>query len=177
MGEKKKEKKISKSESEINSLKKERDDFKNIAARAQADLVNYRNRMKMELSEIETRGKKTVSLKVLSVIDEFDLALEGIVPIIDEAANPEAANIVIDGLDIIREKFRTTFESENISEITEIKIFDPVYHEALITTETDKYEPGTIIKILRKGYMKNNEVIRPAQVEIAKEKNEEKENE
>ena len=48
MGEKKKEKKISKSESEINSLEKERDDFKNIAARAQADLVNYRNRMKME---------------------------------------------------------------------------------------------------------------------------------
>ena len=40
MGDKKKEKKISKSESEINSLKKERDDFKNIAARAQADLVN-----------------------------------------------------------------------------------------------------------------------------------------
>ena len=30
MGEKKKEKKISKSESEINSLKKERDDFKNM---------------------------------------------------------------------------------------------------------------------------------------------------
>ena len=104
MGEKKKEKKISKSESEINSLKKERDDFKNIAARAQADLVNYRNRMKVELSEIETRGKKTVSLKVLSVIDEFDLALEGIVPIIDEAANPEAADIVIDGLDIIRDE-------------------------------------------------------------------------
>ena len=175
MSNKKKEKKLSKSEVEINDLKKERDDFKNIAARAQADLVNFRNRMKVELSEIESRGKKTVSLKVLSVIDEFDLALEGIVPIIGQAANSEAADIVIDGLDIIREKFKTTFESENISEITEVKIFDPVYHEALITTETDKYEPGAIIKILRKGYIMNDEVIRPAQVEIAKEKNEEKE--
>ena len=58
-----------------------------------------------------------------------------------------------------------------------MKNFDPVYHEALITTETDKYEPGAIIKILRKGYMMNDEVIRPGQVEIAKEKNEEKENE
>ena len=74
MGDKKKEKKVSKSEAEIIDLKKERDDFKNIAARAQADLVNYRNRMKTELSEIESRGKKTVSLKVLSVIDELDLA-------------------------------------------------------------------------------------------------------
>ena len=170
MSSKKKEKKLSKSEVEIIDLKKERDDFKNIAARAQADLVNYRNRMKMELSEIENRGKKTVSLKVLSVIDEFDLAL-------DNSYKSEVAKTVIDGLDIIREKFRTTFESENIREITEVKNFDPVYHEALITTETDKYEPGAIIKILRKGYMMNDEVIRPAQVEIAKEKNDEKENE
>ncbi|MBN32524.1 MAG: nucleotide exchange factor GrpE [Dehalococcoidia bacterium] len=169
MGEKKKEKKISKSESEINSLKKERDDFKNIAARAQADLVNYRNRMKMELSEIESRGKKTVSLKVLSVIDELELA-------IDSVTKNASLDLMLEGLKSIREKFRTIFESENIQEITEIEDFDPVFHEAVLTTETDEYEPGSIIKILRKGYIMNSDVIRPAQVEIANQKNEVKEN-
>ena len=169
MGDKKKEKKISKSESEINSLKKERDDFKNIAARAQADLVNYRNRMKMELSEIESRGKKTVSLKVLSVIDELELA-------IDSVTKNASLDLMLEGLKSIREKFRTIFESENIQEITEIEDFDPVFHEAVLTTETDEYEPGSIIKILRKGYIMNSDVIRPAQVEIANQKNEVKEN-
>tara|TARA_B100000579_G_scaffold437514_1_gene467203 strand:+ start:2863 stop:3375 length:513 start_codon:yes stop_codon:yes gene_type:complete len=169
MGEKKKEKKISKSESEINSLKKERDDFKNIAARAQADLVNYRNRMKMELSEIESRGKKTVSLKVLSVIDELELA-------IDSVTKNASLDLMLEGLKSIREKFRTIFESENIQEITEIEDFDPVFHEAVLTTETNEYEPGSIIKILRKGYIMNSDVIRPAQVEIANQKNEVKEN-
>ncbi len=169
MGEKKKEKKISKSESEINSLEKERDDFKNIAARAQADLVNYRNRMKMELSEIESRGKKTVSLKVLSVIDELELA-------IDSVTKNASLDLMLEGLKSIREKFRTIFESENIQEITEIEDFDPVFHEAVLTTETDEYEPGSIIKILRKGYIMNSDVIRPAQVEIANQKNEVKEN-
>ena len=169
MGEKKKEKKISKSESEINSLKKERDDFKNIAARAQADLVNYRNRMKMELSEIESRGKKTVSLKVLSVIDELELA-------IDSVTKNASLDLMLEGLKSIREKFRTIFESENIQEITEIEDFDPVFHEAVLTTETDEHEPGSIIKILRKGYIMNSDVIRPAQVEIASQKNEVKEN-
>ena len=146
MGDKKKEKKISKSksESEINSLKKERDDFKNIAARAQADLVNYRNRMKMELSEIESRGKKTVSLKVLSVIDELELA-------IDSVTKNASLDLMLEGLKSIREKFRTIFESENIQEITEIEDFDPVFHEAVLTTETDEHEPGSIIKILRGG--------------------------
>ena len=169
MGEKKKEKKISKSESEINSLKKERDDFKNIAARAPADLVNYRNRMKMELSEIETRGKKTVSLTVLSVIDELELA-------IDSVTKNASLDLMLEGLKSIREKFRTIFESENIQEITEIEDFDPVFHEAVLTTETDEHEPGSIIKILRKGYIMNSDVIRPAQVEIANQKNEVKEN-
>ena len=169
MGEKKKEKKISKSKSEINSLEKERDDFKNIAARAQADLVNYRNRMKMELSEIESRGKKTVSLKVLSVIDELELA-------IDSVTKNASLDLMLEGLKSIREKFRTIFESENIQEITEIEDFDPVFHEAVLTTETDEHEPGSIIKILRKGYIMNSDVIRPAQVEIANQKNEVKEN-
>lgn len=169
MGDKKKEKKISKSESEINSLKKERDDFKNIAARAQADLVNYRNRIKVELSEIESRGKKTVSLKVLSVIDELELA-------IDSVTKNASLDLMLEGLKSIREKFRTIFESENIQEITEIEDFDPVFHEAVLTTETDEHEPGSIIKILRKGYIMNSDVIRPAQVEIANQKNEVKEN-
>jgi molecular chaperone GrpE (heat shock protein) len=168
MSDKKKEKKISKSETEIINLKKERDDFKNIAARAQADLVNYRNRMKIELSEIESRGKKTVSLKVLSVIDELDLAL-------DSVAKNASPDLILEGLNSIREKFTTIFESENIQEIKEVENFDPVYHEAVLTTETDKYEPGSIIKILRKGYTMNNDVIRPAQVEIANQKNEVKE--
>ena len=169
MGDKKKEKKISKSESEINSLKKERDDFKNIAARAQADLVNYRNRIKVELSEIESRGKKTVSLKVLSVIDELELA-------IDSVTKNASLDLMLEGLKSIREKFRTIFESENIQEITEIEDFDPVFHEAVLTTETDEHEPGSIIKILRKRYIMNSDVIRPAQVEIANQKNEVKEN-
>ena len=169
MGEKKKQKKISKSESDINSLEKERDDFKNIAARAQADLVNYRNRMKMELSEIESRGKKTVSLKVLSVIDELELA-------IDSVTKNASLDLMLEGFKSIREKFRTIFDSENIQEITEFEHFVPVFHEAVLTTETDEYEPGSIIKILRKGYIMNSDVIRPAQVEIANQKNEVKEN-
>ncbi len=54
MGKNKKEKKV---DENLKSLEKEVSDLKNIAARAQADLVNYRNRMKIELLEIE---KKTI---------------------------------------------------------------------------------------------------------------------
>ena len=168
MGEKKKEKKLSKNETEISNLKKEKDEFKNIAARAQADLVNYRNRMRLELAELETRGKKTISIKVLSVIDDIDLALENV-------NGNASAKSILEGISSIREKFRSIFESENITEIIEADNFNPIYHEALITTETKDYKPGSIIRILRKGYIMNGNVIRPSQVEIAKEKNDIKE--
>ena len=51
----------------------------------------------------------------------------------------------------------------------QVKVFDPNFHEAVITTETDKFESDTIIKVIRKGYVMGDKVIRPAQVEIAKE--------
>ena len=54
MGKNKKEKKV---DENLKSLEKEVSDLKNIAARAQADLVNYRNRMKIELLEIEKKKK------------------------------------------------------------------------------------------------------------------------
>ena len=73
MGKNKKEKK---EDINLKSLEKEVSDLKNIAARAQADLVNYRNRMKIELLEIEKKTVKNFSLKILSVIDDIDLAID-----------------------------------------------------------------------------------------------------
>ena len=60
MSKKKKEKK---DDENLKSLEKEVSDLKNIAARAQADLVNYRNRMKTELLEIEKKNNKKFCFK------------------------------------------------------------------------------------------------------------------
>ena len=61
--------------------------------------------------------------------------------------------------------------------IEENKNFDPYIHEAVLKTESDSQD-GSILNVLRNGYVMNNEVIRPAQVEIAenlKNKNNDKE--
>ena len=71
----KKNKKENTDQKRLESLEKEINDYKNIAARAQADLVNYRNRMKTELLEIEQKTIKNFAIKLLSVIDDIDLAI------------------------------------------------------------------------------------------------------
>ena len=166
MSKKKKEKK---DDENLKSLEKEVSDLKNIAARAQADLVNYRNRMKIELLEIEKKTIKNFALKILSVIDDIDLAIDN--------SKESSKELLEDGLKNIRNKFENLLKQKNINIIEENENFDPYIHEAVLKTESDS-EDGSILKILRNGYVMNDEVIRPTQVEIAenfKKKNNDKE--
>ncbi len=166
MGKNKKEKKV---DENLKSLEKEVSDLKNIAARAQADLVNYRNRMKKELLEIEKKTIKNFALKILSVIDDIDLAIDN--------SKESSKELLEDGLKSIRNKFENLLKQKNINIIEENENFDPYIHEAVLKTESDS-EDGSILKILRNGYVMNDEVIRPTQVEIAenfKKKNNDKE--
>ena len=166
MSKKKKEKK---DDENLKSLEKEVSDLKNIAARAQADLVNYRNRMKTELLEIEKKTIKNFALKILSVIDDIDLAIDN--------SKESSKELLEDGLKNIRNKFESLFKQKNINIIEENDNFDPYIHEAILKTESDS-EDGSILNVLRNGYVMNDEVIRPTQVEIAenfKKKNNDKE--
>tara|TARA_Y100001970_G_C14077208_1_gene772696 strand:- start:423 stop:944 length:522 start_codon:yes stop_codon:yes gene_type:complete len=168
----KKDKKTNSEKEKFQSLEKENNELKNIAARAQADLVNYRNRMKNELLEIEQRTTKNLVLKILLVIDDIDLAIEN--------SSEATKNVLSEGLISIRSKFENILKLKNINVIEENNIFDPYIHEALLKTDTKDMEDGSILRILRKGYVMNNEVIRPTQVEIAENltnKNYDKENE
>ena len=166
MSKKKKEKK---DDENLKSLEKEVSDLKNIAARAQADLVNYRNRMKIELLEIEKKTIKNFALKILSVIDDIDLAIDN--------SKESSKELLEDGLKNIRNKFENLLKQKNINIIGENDKFDPYIHEAILKTESDS-EDGSILNVLRNGYVMNDEVIRPTQVEISenfKKKNNDKE--
>ena len=54
----------------LDQAERERDQFKSIAARAQADLVNYRRRVDDEKSEIRRNAKAGILTKVLSSLDD-----------------------------------------------------------------------------------------------------------
>ena len=151
----------------VESLEKEIKDLKNIAARAQADLVNYRNRMKIELSEIEKKSTKNFAIKILSIIDDIDLAINNF--------KESSKDLLEDGLKNIRNKFETILNQKNIKIIRENIKFDPYIHEAILKTESSN-EDGSILNVIRSGYVMDGEVIRPAQVEIAENiKNKDKE--
>ncbi len=83
---------------------------------------------------------------------------------------PESAQAAwLEGLKLIDQKLKNLLEGEGIAPIpVEIMAFDPVLHEAISHEENPDFESGQIIEVVQKGYTIGDRVIRPALVRVAK---------
>ena len=62
-----------------------------------------------------------------------------------------------------------TLEKTGLSEVEANGVaFDPNFHEAISEMQDDQAEPGTVIQVLKKGYVLNDRLIRPAMVIVSK---------
>ena len=146
----------------------ERDQFRALAQRAQADLENYKRRTAEEREALRRFGQSQVMLKVLGVADDFQRAFE-IIP--DDAVAPGWR----EGLDLVRRGIDHLLETEGVTVIqAEGKPFQPSEHEAVFFEETTEHEAGRVLSVVRNGYMHNGRVLRAAQVTVSKEPRPEK---
>lgn len=128
--------------------------------RLSADFQNYKRRLEKEQLHFVRMIKADLLSKVLSIVDNFDRALErreeG-----DQCAFRE-------GFELIRKDLYAFLEKQNVKEMDYYEEFNPEFHEAIMHVESDRHEPGQIVEVLLKGYLINDEVLRPAKVSIAK---------
>ena len=135
--------------------------YKRLAQRAQADLVNYRRRIEAEQQSALVRNQQRVVLRFVDVIDQLAIALKS--DTLDEVDTGW-----FEGINAIHKKFLTALSFEGFERFDSLgEDFDPRKHEALLSSASADSEPNTVIAELRPGYMHNDEVARPAQVEIA----------
>jgi molecular chaperone GrpE len=144
---------------------REIDQFKLIAQRAQADLMNYRKRATDEIEETRRNANTGLLLKVLSVIDDFERAM-ALIP--DDAVAPGW----LEGLQLVHKGMQTMLEAEGVKRIDTVgRKFDPRDTEALIYEDSDSAAEDEVIRVIREGYMQRDRVLRPAQVVVAKQAN------
>lgn len=147
----------------LEEAEREIEQFKRLAQRGQADLVNYRNRVRIEQDELQGRVTRRVGSRFLDIVDQFEHALAG-----------EASNGVdrqwVDGVQAIYQKFLAALSTEGFERFdVEGEQFDPRRHDALLATPTSDHAPNTVIRQITAGYTHRGDVVRPAQVEIAAE--------
>jgi molecular chaperone GrpE len=69
---------------------------------------------------------------------------------------------------MIQRKFDNVLEQYNIEVIDPVgEVFDPNYHEAIGTDDSDDVESGHVTVTLQKGYKAGEQILRPALVRVA----------
>jgi molecular chaperone GrpE len=154
---------------ELKRLEDENADLKNSLARRQADFENYRKRMDRERSETYNRVVADVAEKLLPVSDNLKRALETEASV--EAAESDEFRHFLSGVDLIWKQLTGVLDALGIKPISAVgEKFNPHIHEAVVTEETEEYEPDTVIQEIRSGYRLGDKLIRPALVKVSTRK-------
>ncbi len=128
--------------------------------RLAADFDNYKKRMTKEQDMVKEMSRADLIVKVLGVVDEFEIALA-------HTKKSEHGEFV-HGMELIFVKLRDMLKKEGVEEMASIgQHFDPYKHEAI---RSEEGEEGKIVEVVQKGYLLKGKVLRHAKVVVGKGK-------
>ena len=158
--ERKAEKKAQKADKEKETLKAQIAEFEDRAKRQLAEFENFRNRSEKEKAQSFDMGARSVLEKILPVVDNFERGLAAIPE--DKKDDP-----YVSGMDMIYRQLITELDKMDVKPIEAVgKEFDPAFHNAVMQTESDEYESGTVAQELLKGYTYHGVVLRHSMVSV-----------
>ena len=140
--------------------------WKETAMRTAADLENFRKRMSREKAEAIKFGNQKLIEELLPVIDNFNMGMM--------AAEAESGSMIYMGMKMVQAQLEGFLSGQGVTEaVTEVgSDFDPNIHDAMSQEESDEHEEGKIIRVMRKGYLLGDRLIRPANVVVSKKADE-----
>lgn len=149
---------LSKTKKMLEEKTKIADDYLSKLQYLQAEFENFRKRMDKEKNDYIKYANKNLIMKLLDSIDDLERIKDNVK---DEK--------IIDGLNMVYKNFLHVLENEGLKKIDAIgKNFDPYKHEAFLQIVDNSKPENTVLEELEKGYMLNENVIRPAKVKISK---------
>lgn len=145
---------------DLETVARERDEYLASWKRATADYQNLRRRLQSDLESAVARAKTGILGDLLLVLDFLDMALA--TPVTSE----EGRNLHT-GVEATRTALHAVLEREGVRPIPDGGIFDPAFHDCVARVPAEDVEPGTIVGVMRRGYMLEGRILRPAQVKVA----------
>ena len=145
----------------IDELTAQYQQMRELAARAQADGINYRNWAEREMKRLKAYGSERAILAMLPVFDNLERALD--------SAEADPASIK-EGVRMVRQQFADALKDLGVTELDPAgKPFSPAEHDAMgMVPVSDKSQDGLVHTVVRKGFQMAEKVIRPALVMVAR---------
>jgi len=134
----------------IDEVVKERDEFKDIALRVQADFENYRKRAAVQLTDDVDRSTGRIVEAMLPVLDACEAAVAH----------------GVEGVENIWSSLLGTLQKSGLEALDlQGQPFDPALAEAVLHEEGDGGE-AVVVEVLRTGYRWKGRVLRAAMVKV-----------
>lgn len=149
---------------EIDTIRAERDEFRDKFMRALADAENSRKRADKDRKEAEEYGGARLSRDLLPIHDNLERAIEAAAE-----ANDAESKALVEGVELTMRELLNVFGKHGIKIIIP-KIgdkFDPKVHEAMFEAPLPNTSSGDIIQVSTKGFMLYDRLLRPAQVGVS----------
>jgi molecular chaperone GrpE len=151
------EKQETEAEDPLARAQRERDEYLDLARRAQADFENYRKRAAKEAAAAGQRAKSGIVRELLPVVDNLERAL---------ASAGEGEQHLAEGVRLVHSELIAVLERNGVEQFDPRgERFDPSEHEALSVREDG--DAGVVLDVVEKGYRANGSVLRPARVVVS----------
>ena len=146
---------------QMQQLKEERDGLHDRLLRKQAEFENYKKRIDRERGEFAQFASAELMKEILNALDSFELAIRN-------ASGASGDDNMLRGFELIYKQLLDVLGRFGLK-VLEVKgqMFDPNFHQAVSTGATDEVPENTVIDEMRKGYLLNGRLLRPAMVSVS----------
>lgn len=136
-------------------------DLKDKNLRMMAEFDNYRRRTSREKLELKDNTQDEMLREFLPLVDDFDRAMAAM-------QNAQDIDALRDGMQLIYDKVADYLKKYGVKQIeTDNAPFDVEQHEAIAMLPAPTEEQkGKVIDCVKKGYTRNDKVLRHAQVAV-----------
>ena len=154
-------------EEQILALQTEVTTQKDRALRALAEAENTRRRSVREREEAARYGVSEFAREMLSVADNFAMALNALPP--EARAKDPQVESVMAGIEMTQRQLQQALERFGVRQFNpEGGLFDPNVHDVFMEMENTGKPAGTITNVIQAGYTIHDRLLRPARVAVAK---------
>ncbi|MDE2060164.1 MAG: nucleotide exchange factor GrpE [candidate division NC10 bacterium] len=155
---------INKLQADLKGRTAEIDALNDRLLRLHAEFENYKKRVSRERSEFVRFANEGLILELLPIVDSLEHAVA-------TARFGGEVQGVAEGVDIILRLFQTTLEKAGVKSIEALgHEFDPNFHQAVAQIEATDGRDNIAVEEVRKGYLLEGRLLRPAMVKVSKAK-------
>lgn len=150
----------------LTKIEQERDTYKQKALLVAADLDNARRRFERDLANAHKYAIDKFVLELLPVVDSLERGLEvknGMI------GGDEWLQKMHSGMELTLDILLKALEKYGVHQLNPVgEIFNPTFHEAMAVQNDPSVPENTVLRVVQKGYVLKERVVRPAMVLVAK---------